>query len=175
MTAPEPLPTLAPVIPDETPELLPLFDAARARGPVRRVPVAAVVDPLPVTHAADRVEEFRAAMRAGARFPPIAVLPLAGRLLVADGHKRFAAFRAFDRSEIEVEVWSGARWLADQLRQVGGTGRRLGRAARLAFVRPRESWELLAAAPRHWWRVVRSLGAHAGKAGARAAGRVRRA
>jgi hypothetical protein len=114
-----------------------------------------------VTHAGDRVGEFRAAMRAGARFPPIGVLPLAGRWLVADGHKRFAAWRELGHREIDVEVWTLGRWLADQVRQVGGTGRRLGRAARLAFVRPAESWALLAAAPRHWWRVARSLGTHA--------------
>ena len=169
MTAAEPLPTLAPVLPDESLDPTPVFDPALARGAVRRVPVAAVVDPLVVTHDERRVEEFRAAMRAGALFPPIGVLPLFGRLLVADGHKRFAAFRALDRSEIEVEVWTLRRWLGDQARQVAGTGRRLGRAARLAFVRPRESWTLLASAPRHWWRVARSLGAHA------TAGKARRA
>jgi hypothetical protein len=150
------------VQPDESaPVPAPAFDAALARGATRRVPVSAVVDPLPVTHAADRVAEFRAAMRAGARFPPIGVLPLAGRWLVADGHKRFAAWRELGHREIDVEVWTLGRWLADQVRQVGGTGRRLGRAARLAFVRPAESWALLAAAPRHWWRVARSLGTHA--------------
>jgi hypothetical protein len=137
------------------------FDVALARGPVRRVAVARIVDPLPVTHAADQVLAYREAMLAGERFPPVAVLSIFGRFLLADGHKRFAAFRDLHEPEVVVEVWGAGRWLADQGRQVAGTGRRLGRAGRLLFVRPRESWALLAAAPRHWWRVARSLGAHA--------------
>jgi len=136
------------------------FDPAAAELPVCRVPANRVVDPLAVSHAADRVAAYREAMLAGARFPPIAVLPIAGRFWVADGHKRWSAYRTLGASEVLVEVWTVRRWLGDQLRQVAGTGRRLGRAVRLLAVRPREGLALIAAAPRHWWRVARSLTAH---------------
>jgi hypothetical protein len=137
------------------------FDAALARGPVRRVAVARIVDPLPVTHAAEQILVYRRAMLAGELFPPVSVLAIFGRLVLADGHKRLAAFRELGQPEIVVEVWGARRWLVDQARQVAGTGRRLTRATRLLFVSPRESWALFTAAPRHWWRVARSLGAHA--------------
>lgn len=137
------------------------FDPAQAELPVRLVPVGWVVDPLAVSHAPERIAAYRAAMLAGARFPPIAVLPLAGRLWVADGHKRWSAYRQLGASEVLVEIWTARRWLRDQGRQVAGTGRRLGRALALLAVRPREGLALLAAAPLHWWRVVRSLTRHA--------------
>lgn len=138
-----------------------VFDPARAELRVRRVPVARVVDLLTVSHAPDRVEAYRAAMLAGERFPPIAVLAFAGRFWIADGHKRWSAYRELGATEVWVEVWTARRWLRDQLRQVAATGRRLGRALGLLAVRPREGLALLAAAPRHWWRVARSLAGHA--------------
>ncbi len=149
-----------PMPPPERPAPLDCFDPERAELPVQRVPVALVVDPLVVPHAPERIASYREAMRAGVRFPPISVLPLGGRFFVADGHKRWSAFRALGADEVLVEVWTGQRWLRDQLRQVMGTGRRLGRAAALLVVRPREGVLLLAAAPLHWWRVARSLAGH---------------
>ncbi len=151
------------------------FDPAHAELPVRLVPVGRVIDPLAVPHAPERIAAYRAAMLAGARFPPIAVLPLAGRFWVADGHKRWSAYRALGAREVLVEVWTARRWLRDQSRQVAGTGRRLGRALALLAVRPRAGLALLAAAPRHWWRVARSLAGHARAAatGARRRGAAR--
>ena len=87
-------------------------------------------------------------MLAGERFPPIAVLPFAGRFWIADGHKRWSAYRTLGAREVWVELWTLRRWLRDQGRQVAGTGRRLGRALALLVVRPREGLALLAAAPR---------------------------
>lgn len=141
-------------------DLVACFDPTRAELPVRRVPVARVVDPLSVPHAPDRVAAYRAAMLAGERFPPISVLPVAGRFWIADGHKRWSAYRALGAREVWVELWTLRRWLRDQGRQVAGTGRRLGRALALLVVRPREGLALLAAAPLHWWRVARSLAGH---------------
>lgn len=141
-------------------DLVACFDPARAALPARRVPVARVVDLLAVPHAPDRVAAYRAAMLAGERFPPISVLPFAGRFWIADGHKRWTAYRALGASEVWVELWTVRRWLRDQGRQVAGTGRRLGRALVLLAVRPREGLTLLAAAPLHWWRVARSLAGH---------------
>jgi hypothetical protein len=158
-----PLPAAGEIRPD--PEgargLVACFDPARALLPVRLVPVARVVDLLAVSHAPDRIAAYRAAMQAGERFPPIAVLPFAGRYWIADGHKRWSAYRALGAREVWVELWTARRWLRDQGRQVAGTGRRIGRALALLAVRPREGLALLAAAPRHWWRVVRSLVGHA--------------
>ncbi len=136
------------------------FDPARAHLPVRRVPVTHIVDLLAVSHAPDRVAAYRAAMLAGERFPPIGVLPIGERYFVADGHKRWQAYRALGARDVLVEVWTPRRWLRDQGRQVAGTGRRLGRAVGLLAVRPREGFALLAAAPLHWWRVARSLASH---------------
>ena len=141
-------------------DLLACFDPLRADLPVRRVPVARVIDLLEVSHAPDRVDAYRAAMLAGERFPPIAVLPFAGRYWLADGHKRWSAYRTLGAPAVLVELWTPRRWLRDQGRQVGATGRRLGRAFGLLAVRPREGLALLAAAPLHWWRVARSLAEH---------------
>lgn len=146
------------------------FDPARAELPVLWVPVDRVVDLLAVPHAPERIAAYRTAMLAGERFPPIAVLPFAGRYWVADGHKRWSAFRQLGACEVPVEIWTGRRWVRDQARQVAGTGRRLGRACALLASRPREGFALLAAAPLHWWRVARSLAGHA----AAAAGGTRR-
>ena len=141
-------------------DLVACFDPLRALLPARRVPVARVVDLLAVPHAPERVAAYRAAMLAGERFPPISVLPFAGRFWIADGHKRWSAYRALGATEVWVELWTARRWLRDQGRQVAGTGRRLGRALALLAVRPREGLALLAAAPLHWWRVARSLAGH---------------
>jgi len=159
---PGPLPSAGESCPAATGavDLLSCFDPQRAQLPVRRVPVGRVVDPLTVSHAPDRVAAYRAAMLTGERFPPIAVLPFAGRYWVADGHKRWQAYRTLGAPDVPVELWTARRWLRDQGRQIAGTGRRLGRAWGLLRVRPREGLALLAAAPLHWWRVARSLAGH---------------
>jgi hypothetical protein len=93
------------------------FDPALAAFPTRRVPIDAVVDLLHVSHAPDQVATYRRAMERGERFPPISVVCMAGRLLIADGHKRFSAYRALAVTDIVVEVWTVRRWVRDQCGQ----------------------------------------------------------
>ena len=93
------------------------FDPALAAFPTCRVPIERVVDPLAVSHAPERIMAYRQAMERGERFPPISVVRLAGRLLIADGHKRFSAYRSLAVTEIVVEVWTVRRWLSDQWEQ----------------------------------------------------------
>jgi hypothetical protein len=93
------------------------FDPTLATAATRTLPIDAVVDLLHVTHAPERIATYRAAMRRGDRFPPIAVVCIAGRFFIADGHKRFSAYRSLPVSEIVVEVWTLRRWLRDQGRQ----------------------------------------------------------
>jgi hypothetical protein len=138
-----------------TPELV--FDASRATSPTARLPLSAVHDPLTVTHAADRIAGYREQMLAGARFPPIAVIRLCGRHLVADGHKRLAAFRTLGLQEIIVEVWPWSRWLADQHRQAVANARKNRRILALCVTRPRDAARLAATTLLHWRRVVVSL------------------
>ncbi|MEA2627399.1 MAG: hypothetical protein QOD06_3444 [Candidatus Binatota bacterium] len=142
------------------------FDAALAEFPARRVPVAVLVDPLEVTHAPERIAAFGDAMRRGDRFPPIAVVRLGGRLFVADGHKRFAAFRAVvgsdivGESEILVQVWPLRRWLRDQWRQLTHKTRQQIRvAARVAAgTEGRDQARRLAMdTVGHWRRIAVSL------------------
>jgi subfamily B ATP-binding cassette protein MsbA len=83
------------------------------------IPIDEVIDILHVTHAQDRIEEYRAALAGGAEFPPISVIRLAGRWFIADGHKRYCAYRLLNRSHITVEEWTKRRWLKDQLGQFG--------------------------------------------------------
>lgn len=94
------------------------FDAMLSALPTRRVPIERVVDPLGISHAGNRVAPYREAMLRGERFPPISVISLAGRFLVADGHNRFAAYRPLADGEIVVEVWPLGHWLADQRAQL---------------------------------------------------------
>lgn len=133
------------------------FDLARVPGPIRFVRVAEVLDLLPLTHAPETVAAFGEAFRRGERFPPIAVLPLAGRLVLADGHKRFAAWRQAGGHEIAVEVWTPSRWLADQLRQVRDNARKNARILRLLADDRPEALRLLRATTGHWRRVATSL------------------
>ena len=133
------------------------FDPAAARSPTRVVPTAAVVDLLAETHAPEVVAGFRAAMLAGDRFPPVAVLRVAGRLLLADGHKRFSAYRSLARDSITVEVWTTRRWLRDQAGQLLRNARKNATIARCAFRSPREAARLFGTTVAHWRRVARSL------------------
>ena len=135
------------------------FDGARAAGPTRVVAVTAVVDLLEITHAADRILEYQEAMRQGARFPPVAVVRCGRRFWLADGHKRFAAYRALGEREILVEVWSWGRVGRDQWRQFRHKtaqqwrvvrGARRDAAGRAAFRR------LLGDTIGHWRRIALS-------------------
>jgi len=101
------------------------FDCARAAFPTRVVPTARIVDLLQVTHDPENVLAYQKAMQAGELFPPIAVVRFAGRYIIADGHKRFGAFRALERDEIAVEVWPWRRVAGDLGRQAGRFWRRL--------------------------------------------------
>ena len=93
------------------------FDPALAAFPTRRVPIDTVVDLLHVSHAPERIAAYRCAMERGERFPPISVVRIAGRLLIADGHKRFSAYRSLAATDIVVEVWTPRRWFRDQCGQ----------------------------------------------------------
>src|SRR5271157_5222909 len=103
------------------------FDRARASFPTRVVPTARILDLLQVTHDPENVLAYQKAMQAGARFPPIAVVHFAGRYIIADGHKRFAAFLALDANEIVVEVWPWRRVVGDLCRPAGRWWRRFWR------------------------------------------------
>lgn len=134
-----------------------LFDAALATSPTALVPVARVVDLLPLSHAPERVEEYRRAMQSGARFPPISVLRIGRRWVIADGHKRFAACAGLGPGTIVVEVWGPRRFLADQWRQARANARKnatiLGACAR----DPRRAGQLAGTTWRHWRRVAACL------------------
>jgi len=137
--------------------LPPCFDAPLAHCPTRRVAVAAVLDPLHRGHWPARVAEYRAAMLRGERFPPVAVLALGRRYVLADGHKRFQAYRELGHEEILVEVWSLRRWLADQWRQFTVKSRQQWDILRRLPFEPaarREGYRLLRDTLRHWWRVA---------------------
>jgi len=131
------------------------------------VPVSSIVDLLPLTHAPGRVAEYRDAMLKGERFPPVAVVRLAGRWVLADGHKRLTAARGVAGAEIPVEVWSFRRWSADQRRQLRDNVGKNRRIAALAISSPREAARLLWSTLEHWIRVARSLWivARGGRAG----------
>jgi hypothetical protein len=135
------------------------FDAALAELPTAVVSRAEVIDLLPVTHAPERIAEYREAMRSGQRFPPIAVVRLGRRLLLADGHKRLAACAQLGSPTVVVELWTLRRWLRDQGAQMGRkTRQQLTLALRLTFdpaaraPARRLLWDTLG----HWRRVVLS-------------------
>ena len=142
------------------------FDAARAEFPTRVLPCADVVDLIALSHAPERITLYRDRMEQGDRFPPISVIRLFGHYLVADGHKRFAAYQQLSEPEILVEVWTLGRWLQDQWRQAVRNGRKNLRIVTTSVTSPVEAWRLLQTTLLHWRRVARSLAA-------RAAGRVR--
>jgi hypothetical protein len=119
-----------------------------------------VTDLLQVSHVPERIEQYREAMREGHRFPPISVVEVAGRLFIADGHKRFSAYKGLLVDEIVVEVWTTRRWLADQWRQFTGKTRQqwvlvtrslVDRRARAQGVRL--FWDSLG----HWRRIALSV------------------
>ena len=133
------------------------FDAEAAEYPTRIVAIGAVTDLLSVPHAPEVVGRYREAMLAGNRFPPVSVIRLGGRLLLADGHKRLRAYRSLGPETILVEVWSLARWLRDQRRQLRENGRKNATILRRSIRDPAGAARLLATTAAHWRRVARSL------------------
>lgn len=135
----------------------PVFAPERASYPTVMLPIEAVLDPLTITHAESRIDEYERAMRRGDAFPPVSVIRIFGRHIVADGHKRLAAVRRIGPAQICVEVWTYRRWLRDQWRQATANARKNARIARLAFSDPGGAARLLGTTLGHWRRVARSL------------------
>ncbi len=133
------------------------FDETLARGRVRRVSSARVIDLLPITHAPETIASYRRSMEQGERFPPVSVLTVAGRFLLADGHKRLRACRSLDVDEIPVEIWTLTRWLEDQGRQLANNVRKNRRILTLSVSDPREAARMALGTLQHWIRVARSL------------------
>ncbi len=110
------------------------FDASRAEFQTRIVPIGQILDLFTTTHAAERIESYRQAMADGELFPPISVIQVGRRFVIADGHKRFRACQGFGLGQITVELWPISRLLADQYQQFTRKSRQittvLTRAAR---------------------------------------------
>jgi hypothetical protein len=134
------------------------FDPSLATSPTRIVSLAQVVDPLARRpHDPGRIEAYRSAMRAGASFPPISVVTFGSRYLVADGHKRLAAYVALGQPQIRVEVWSWGRWLGDQWRQAKDNAGKNRQILRLSLTDPPAALRLLGSTLTHWRRVAEAL------------------
>ncbi len=133
------------------------FDPAAAEGTLRRLPLRDVIDLLAVTHAPERIHEYRDAMLRGDRFPPVSVIRVAGWFLVADGHKRLHAYATLGRSEILVEVWTFRRFLRDQARQAAANVRKNAAIVSRCASDPRGAGRLAMSTVRHWKRVAVSL------------------
>ena len=141
------------------------FDPGLARHATRELPVDEVVDLLELTHAAGKVQEYRERMRAGDLFPPISVVRLFGRWFVADGHKRYTAWKGLDATRVVVEVWPLRTWLSDWARQSRHGVRKNGRIVARAFVDPGKSALEVRAIAGHWRRVAVSLARRARRRG----------
>lgn len=137
-----------------------VFDASRAASPTRRLRAHEVVDLLPLPHAPEVIVSYAEGMRRGERFPPISVVRLLGRWVLADGHKRLAAARAIGADEVLVEVWPLRRLLGDQVRQVRDNAGKNARILRALVADRSEARRLLAATTGHWRRVLASLAHH---------------
>ena len=133
------------------------FDPTRAVWPTIRLPVSAVQDLLMVSHAPEQIAIYRDQMRSGQRFPPISVIRLFGRYVIADGHKRFAAFRMLAGRDIVVEVWPWSAWVADLWRQAVANARKNRTILELSVRRPRAAGRLLLTTLLHWKRVAASF------------------
>jgi hypothetical protein len=133
------------------------FDPALAESRVARVLVDDVVDLLTISHAPERIAAYGERMAAGDRFPPIAVVRLLGRFVVADGHKRLAAYRALGRPDIVVQVWPMRRWARDQWQQAVANGRKNRTILAMSVRDPRSASRLLLTTVLHWKRVAISL------------------
>ncbi len=142
------------------------FDSSPAPARTRIVPIEAVVDPFASQpHNPAQVEAYRQAMLNGAQFPPIAVVRVGSRYLVADGHKRLTAFRSFGPSEIRVETWRWRDWVRDQHRQARNQMHKHRQALRSSLTDPGALLQLWRSIMRHWLRIARAV------TGARPAGR----
>jgi hypothetical protein len=137
------------------------FDPSLAVFPTCSVDIHRIIDLLPVTHAAERIDHYRSAMQAGDCFPPISVLRCGRYFIIADGHKRFQACRTLPVNHIIVEVWPLRRWLLDQWQQFMRKTRQqwhiLRRCPYDAQART-EALQLAGNTLRHWRRVLLSLG-----------------
>ena len=133
------------------------FDPLLAPHPTRVLRLEDVVDLLELTHAPEVIHGYRERMNAGDLFPPVSVVRLFGRWLVADGHKRYVAWAGLGEEEILVEVWPLRRWMADQAGQAARNARKNGRIVVRLFADPRESLRLARATTGHWHRVALSL------------------
>jgi len=136
------------------------FDPARAEFAICVLAVDRVVDLLTVSHAPERIDAYRDAMRRGDRFPPIAVVRVGRRFLIADGHKRFSAYQALGGDHIVVEVWPLRRWLRDQWGQLTRKTRQQASVVWRSRTDPRARREAIRLAHDtigHWRRVGRSL------------------
>jgi hypothetical protein len=138
------------------------FDPALAEFPTRVVAIREVLDLLQVSHAPERIGAYRDAMQAGAVFPPISVIRVGGRYLIADGHKRFSAYRMLPVNDILVEVWTLRRVGRDQWQQLGRKTRQQLALLRASAQDPsarRAVRRLALDTVGHWRRVLRSLSA----------------
>ncbi len=136
------------------------FDPKLASSPARVVPVARVIDLLMVTHASDRVEQYREAMLRGDNFPPISVLPLLRWFLVTDGHKRLTAYKSLSTSEILVQTWTLRRSLMHLGQQTWKEASQASRIVRDLGRDPHAPGQLkkfLWSRVRHYQRLGRSL------------------
>jgi hypothetical protein len=134
------------------------FDPSKAISPTVVVALSRIVDPLGRRpHDPGRIEAYRLQMLADARFPPISVVAWGSRYLVADGHKRLAAYAALGRPEIRVEIWSWRRWLADQARQAKDNAGKNIQILRLSVTDPPAARRLLGSTFAHWRRVAEAL------------------
>ncbi len=133
------------------------FDPVLAALPTRTVSLDRVIDLLAPTHAPDRVARYRERMLLGDRFPPVSVVVIAGRMIVADGHKRLTAYKTFGRDDITVEIWTFRRFLQDQWAQVRANARKNRLILTQSVSNPGESVRLLRGTLLHWKRVATSL------------------
>ncbi|SRR6266540_2187430 len=134
-----------------------VFDSALAEYRTVVLPCAEVIDLIPLSHAPERVAAYREQMCAGDRFPPVSVISLGGVYLLADGHKRFTAYRELGHADVVVEVWPLRRWLIDQWQQAAGNARKNMRIVVTAFSDPAAAGRLLLTTLLHWRRVATSL------------------
>ena len=138
----------------------PCFDPRLAGFPTLVLRIDELSDIYQVTHAAERVDEYRAAMIRGAKFPPISVVRLGGRFFVANGHKRLNAYRALGYRMIVVERWPVRRWLKDQtgqaLRNIRVQWVSVTRGLLMRGERERGA-EVMRHYAQHWKRIIASI------------------
>jgi hypothetical protein len=136
------------------------FDPGLARYRVRELPLDRIVDLLQVTHDPQTVAVFRQAMLEGAKFPPISVVPLGGRCVVSDGHKRLTAYSSLWAGPMVVEVWPLWRLGVELSRQLLRSFRRcLHIAVRAPWTREArgEARRMVRDTAFHWRRIANSL------------------